>query len=332
MDALVRETPEEPVRGMIARLAARAGGEIRPDDAETRAYLGAIPVVRSADEGAILRSLAGFKGAALEDGTVAGRGPTREAALVAVSSICFVCYVKFVADALAVSRRGEKLDTETRRLLEIAFNPARRPPEALPPLTAGPFDDASSARAAIAEAGNATVALGLVDACFGNVSYRVREALHLSRSGAPLDGLEGRIDLVPLDGSGPAPRTASSELAAHRGIVEKTGARAVLHCHPRHAVVASLDCDRGACPDRGSCHLRCPYPRSAGGAPIVPGETGDGPCGSCRTLPPALAGRSAAIVHGHGVFAIGRVDFGEALAATVAVERACFDDVALRLL
>jgi len=91
-------------------------------------------------------------------------------------------------------------------------------------------------------------------------------------------------------------------------------------------VTLSLDCDRPDCPDRGQCHLRCPAKRTAGGAIIVPGETGSGACGICHTLPPALRGGNAAIVLGHGLFATGRRDFNEAFAALLGTENACREE------
>jgi hypothetical protein len=64
----------------------------------------------------------------------------------------------------------------------------------------------------------------------------------------------------------------------------------------------------------------------------VPGEIGAGAHGLCHTVPGALAGHRAAIVYGHGVFTAGAVDFTDALQSLVDVERACFDDIAGRLL
>lgn len=53
------------------------------------------------------------------------------------------------------------------------------------------------------------------------------------------------------------------------------------------------------------------------------GEVGAGPSGLYRTLPPALLGCDAAIVHGHGLFAAARGDFRGAFDAMSGIERAC---------
>ena len=332
INSLLWCAPKEPYRAMIEALASRSKGAIRPEDSETRTFLHEIPVVRAFDAAEIACALSHRRCAVLADGSVVSHGTVSpEEAFISFSSVLFACYVKYVADALKSLRSGEKKDAETRRLLSVAFDPARRLPDAAPALSRGPFEGEIPARAAVVEAGRTTVALGLVDSHFGNVSYLAKGALHISQTGSSLDELEACIDSVPLDGSSSAGITASSELTAHRRIVEKTHARAVLHGHPRHAVIASLDCDRDDCEGRGSCHLRCAHERFAGSAPIVPGEVGCGPHGLCNTVPFALEKSPAAIVYGHGVFAIGSVDFNDALAHMMDVERACFDDIAERL-
>lgn len=53
------------------------------------------------------------------------------------------------------------------------------------------------------------------------------------------------------------------------------------------------------------------------------GEIGAGPTGLYRTLPSALVGSDAAIVHGHGVFTVARGDFRGAFDALSGVEQAC---------
>jgi len=288
----VRCAPKEPYRAMIAALAARSGGRIVPQDAEGRVILVDLPVPRSTGAGDLAEALAGRRAAALADGGLVLADATAAAAFDAFSSACFACYVKFVVDALAARKRGGSLGAGERRALALALDPSRRPPERAPDLSRGPFADADSARAAVIAAGRATVALGLVGASFGNASYAVGGSLHISETGAPLDELEGRIVSVPLDGSGQAVQKASSELAAHLRIVREAGARAVLHGHPRHAVIASL-------------------------AP-----------GRFQSLPDALADHPVAIAPGHGAFAAGRVDFNEALQALLDVERRCFDEIA----
>jgi ribulose-5-phosphate 4-epimerase/fuculose-1-phosphate aldolase len=330
---IARLAPREPYRGMMALLAARSGGAIRPDDAEARAILREIPVADAADADGLARGRSGHGCVVLADGSaVVIAAATPDEAFVSFSSACFACYVKFVADALAGVRGGAALGAKERRLLALAFDPALRPPEAAPKLARGPFDGERAAREAMVEAGRATVRLGLVGASFGNLSYAAGGRLHISRAGAALDEIEEGVVSVRRDGSGAARSEASSELAVHLGILDRTRASAVLHGHPRHAVIASLDCDRDGCPGRGACHQRCDERRSAAGAPIVPGEEGAGPRGSRHAVPDALVYHPAAIVYGHGVFTTGAIDFTDALQSLVDVERKCFDEIAKRLL
>jgi ribulose-5-phosphate 4-epimerase/fuculose-1-phosphate aldolase len=101
---------------------------------------------------------------------------------------------------------------------------------------------------------------------------------------------------------------------------------AVLHGHPKFAVILSMDCDREPCEAREECHIRCPEERFIGAVPIVSGEVGTGPFGLCQTVPPAMEGREAVMVYGHGLFTMGRDDFNDALARLLAVERLCREE------
>jgi len=126
-----------------------------------------------------------------------------------------------------------------------------------------------------------------------------------------------------MDGSSCVGITASSELSAHRAIVARGTHRTVLHGHPKFSVILSLACEEKNCELRGQCHLRCPRPRQAAGFPIVSGEVGTGPYGLCHTVPPALVGHRGVIVHGHGVFTVGKTDFTDAFSALLEIENAC---------
>jgi ribulose-5-phosphate 4-epimerase/fuculose-1-phosphate aldolase len=59
------------------------------------------------------------------------------------------------------------------------------------------------------------------------------------------------------------------------------------------------------------------------GVPVVAGETGGGPYGLDRTVPPAVAAHKAAIVYGHGVFSCADMDFNNALGRMVTLEQIC---------
>ena len=319
--------PAEPYRTILEFLAGREAPAIRPRDCETRTFFHDIPVVPRPVAAEAAEALSRRKGAYLPGlGILAHGALSPEQPFVTVSSVAFAGFVKFFSDYLAAVRAGDVDAAFTAALARaVAFLPS--PPAAVPELARGPFADAGQALAAMAEAGRATVALGLVDSVFGNISYNLDGVLAISQTGSALDELAGAVDLCPLDGSSCAGLTASSELAAHAALARLDGRRAILHGHPKFAVVMSMDCaDAAACPRRDACHVACQAARFVGDVPIVPGEVGCGPRGLVHTMPPALAagsGRRGAIVLGHGVFTMGRDDFGEALAALCAIETLC---------
>ena len=319
--------PSEPWSSMIGLLTGQGGGPIRPSDCESLTFLHEIPVAPGMDAG-ILAGLLGRRRSAIVPGPgIAAWGAVSpEQAFVSTSSMYFAYFVKFMADYLDALEAGRRPPDPWRRVVEAVREGAGDFPCGAAggmELAAGPFRTESEVRAAIAEAGARTVESGLVDSYFGNVSWLLDGVLYISQTASSLDELQGAVDACPLDGSSCAAITASSEYMAHVEALRVTGADGILHGHPRFAVIASLACGRPSCPDRGSCHLRCPHGRHAGGVPIVSGEVGAGPSGLYRTLPPALLGCDAAIVHGHGLFAAARGDFRGAFGAMSGIERAC---------
>lgn len=337
ISSLIALRPREPYGSIIEHLATQARDRvIRPEDSETRTFLHEIAVSQETSAAAILAVLRRRKCVVLPGGRLVTIGTvTLEQAFVTMSSVCFACFVKLHCDALLAARIG-KLDSVTRRLIESAQtidDEFRRQVGPTPALLPGPFEDEASARLAICQAGRATVERRLVDSYFGNVSYRTGDTLHISQTGAALDELEHCIDPVPLLGGSSVGLTASSELRAHRGALETTGKRAVLHGHPRYTVSLSLDCERRAeCPNAACCHTDCDKARFIADVPIIPGEVGSGRHGLYRSLPEALRGRRGAIVYGHGLFTVGAIDFREAFQALEDIETHCKNEVALRLL
>lgn len=312
--------PAEPYRAILEFLAAREAPAIRPRDCETRTFFHDIPVIERPDAALVATALSRRKGAYLPGHGILAHGAlSPEQAFITVSSVAFAGFVKFFSDYLAARRAGVR-DGEADRAFETAVAHLPPPPERVPPLLPGPFADRASALAAMAEAGRATVAMGLVDSVFGNISYNLCGTLAISQTGSALDALEGAIDLCPLDGSSCAGLTASSELSAHAALAEKDGRKAILHGHPKFAVIMSMDCDERDCENRDACHIACDKSRFLDDIPIVPGEVGCGPRGLVHTMPPALVGRRGVVVLGHGVFTMGRDDFSEALVALCAIE------------
>lgn len=314
--------PAEPYRTVVDFLAREADGTIFPEDTETRSFFHDLPVAPAFDAREIIAALKERKCV-----IVPGRGivtfgtVSPEQAFITFCSACFAAFVKFFADFLAEIRRG-RVDPGLEEAFRRAVSYLDPPFAAMPPLRKGPFGDAEAVPGAIVEAGRAIGACRLVDSYSGNISLLLGKVLYISQTGSSLDTLAGSIDAVPLDGSSCTGITASRDFSAHRQIVLYTGRRTVLHGHPRFSVILSLDCDRRDCPERGFCHLRCPGERSAGGVPIVPGESGTGRYGLCRTVPPALQDHPGVIVHGHGVFTAGGEDFNEACSALLSIENA----------
>lgn len=316
----------EPYRTMVDFLASRAQEAITPCDCETRTFQHDLPVVADFTAEALASALKRRKCAIVPgQGVVAHGTVSPEQAFVSVSSVCFACFVKFFADYLNAKRQGT-----VDEAFQAAFDQVRGflpPPTVdLPPLMAGPFTTREQVVQAMIQAGQATVDYHLVDSYFGNVSYCLDQTLYISQTGSSLDELTDCIDPCPLDGSSCSGLTASSELVAHQGVILRTRGQAILHGHPRFSVILSMDCPKEDCPHLGRCHVDCPEKRFVGDIPIVPGEVGTGPKGVATTMPPAMLGHRAVVVHGHGIFALGQTDFREAFRTLLEVENYCREE------
>lgn len=145
-------------------------------------------------------------------------------------------------------------------------------------------------------------------------------------TGKVLHELRGCIDPCPIDNSSCAGITASSELSAHKGIYSGGNSKAILHGHPKFCVIMSLFCNKFDCSTRGLCHLKCTEKRFIRDVPVVPGEVGTGIYGLCNTLPPAMKGNRGVIIHGHGLFTVGKNDFCDAFYNLVDIENMCLDE------
>ena len=329
--------PAEPYRTVMDFLAARAASgakasgkppAITPDDSETRCFLGKIPVVRRFSAEAAATGLAGASCVIVENkGILAVDGSSGKAGLAGLytrfSAACFAVFVTFFKDFLADSRDG-RLSPGSRKAFSRAAAHLPPAPAFGGGLATGPFETPKAARSAMAEAGKRLVSTGMVDACFGNISWRIGDTLHISRSGSFLDALEHNIASCTLDDPECAGERPSSEYPAHATIVESASVRGVLHGHPLFSVIVSMDCTL-ECDLRGSglCHRHCPHPRRAAGVSIVSGEVGGGPYGLCRTVPACVLADGAAVVYGHGVFTAAERDFNEALFRMAAIENDC---------
>ena len=323
--------PSLPFADFLVRRAGQNETRIIPRDTETRTFLHDIPFLRSietSDDAAlpISRLLANRKGLVVEGVGIVALGPmTVEQAYINYSSIFHAVFVKYLQDVL---NEGFLLPGEA-----LAFRKFRE--EWLRPLTAsgldfrsGPLQDPLEIIAEITAVGRYTVERGLVDSFFGNISVYAGHTIYISQTAASLDELQGCIDPVALDDSSTAGITASSELLAHRLIYETSDARVILHGHPRFSVVMSMLCEEAACTVK-DCWKECPRVRFLGDTPVVAGEIGAG--GLAKRVPPVIAGPGKALVYGHGLFTIGRRDFGEAFRAMVDVENWCREEYFRRL-
>ena len=323
--------PKEPYASIVDYLARHAAGAIYPGDTETRTFLHDLPVIDHFDAADIVGALQRRKCAIIPDkGIITFGTVSPEQAFVVFSSVLFACFVKFHADALTENRAGA-IDTKRLHLLRQIIPLYPPLPSSPPSLDPGPFGSESQIHQAMAQAGELTVEYKLVDSFFGNISYCTKDILYISQTGSSMDELPGYIDACPLDGSSSTGLTASSELSAHLRVITQTNKRAILHGHPKFPVILSLDCDEASCEFAGECHLRCPKDRRIQTVPIISGEVGSGPHGLSKSLPPALEKHPSAIVYGHGLFTTGKIDYNDALANMLEIERLCRDEYLKRV-
>ena len=300
--------PAEPYRSIITQLASDAAS-IGLEDNETRLFLHDLPVVHKLDPEAIAAQLKRRKAAIIPGHGIITYGTvTMEQCYVVFSSVLFSCFVKYFTDYLRKTRNGKSSKAEQAVFDNVIQQLAPTEKEVVH-LQNGPFATESDVYQAISEVGKPVVGNGLVDSVMGNISYRFNDTLYISQTGSFLDELEGCIDPCPLDNSACTGITASTELPAHVRIVTETPFRAILHGHPKFAVIMSLVCARTDCKFQGLCHTKCPEERRIQDIPIVPGESGSGPKSLSNTVPEALKMSSGVVVYGHGVFTADENDF-----------------------
>jgi len=325
INSLLLAQPAEPYRSIIEYLAKNSNGVIYPKDCETRTFLHDLPVAHEFDPENIINLLKKRKSAITEEGVITLGTITPEQAFVTFSSVCFACFVKFFSDYLLFSKQDvpEDIEKAFNKIVPKLPKLTKYPPKP-PSLMKGPFSKENEVYRAIEEAGKLMVDYNLVDSYFGNVSFRMGNTLYISQTTSSLDELSGHIDPCPLDNSSCAGITASSEFSAHKRIVMNTDYKAILHGHPKFAVILSMYCGE-KCEFRikDECHIRCPQRRFINDIPVVAGEVGTGRYGLCNTVPSAIIGRKGVIVYGHGLFAVGKDDFNEAFENLLNIEKMC---------
>jgi ribulose-5-phosphate 4-epimerase/fuculose-1-phosphate aldolase len=332
--------PREPYRTILRELTRtdrpmfpRSQGadgieSITPMDCETRTFFHDIPVLERFTVDDVVKALSRRKSVVVGGERVATYGVvTPEQAFVSFSSTCFSTFVAYFYDSLkyfeACRVREVEADAEFAGIFDrVCAALSGIAPGEMPCLAGGIPKDEDEVVRRLVEAGKALVQAHLVDSYFGNISYIFDGAAYISQTGSSLDELETCIDRVPLDGTSSVGITASSELSAHTSIYRSTGLSAILHGHPKFSVIMSMDCPHREC-QRLDCFKSCPEKRSISGIPIVPGEIGRGPTGLMHTVPPAMRDGHGVIVHGHGVFTAGAVDFSEPFDRLVEIEEKC---------
>lgn len=334
INSLICVEPTAPFLIIFRFLTSRYPETITPGDCETRTFLHDVPVIRDFASASILTHLRRRKSVVVASGDtirlITFGGVSPEQAFVSLSSVCFSAFVLFFADYLADCRQGT-ITEDQQQAFDKVIEQLEPPHKTSPVLEAGPFSSEQQVYRAIIEAGRFTVDYGLVDSYFGNISYRLDQTIYISQTGSSLDELAGCIDPCPMDESSCAGITASSELVAHDEIYKNTDNRAILHGHPKFAVILSMDCSDFDCINRDHCHIKCTKKRSIADIPIVPGEVGTGPTGLCHTLPPAIQNKRGVIVWGHGLFTVASDDFNAAFKHLLEIENMCREEFFARI-
>jgi len=153
-------------------------------------------------------------------------------------------------------------------------------------------------REEISKFGRKVVASGLTYAHFGNISLLSDGKILITSTGSMLDEI-GVDEVIEIDPQAPCPADAlaSCEAPVHRAIYERTNARAVIHTHSPYAVATSILEEGPFEPMDGE------GARFLGTVPIIDGEMGS--LDLAKKASYALIFNRAAIVRGHGVFAVG---------------------------
>jgi L-fuculose-phosphate aldolase len=157
---------------------------------------------------------------------------------------------------------------------------------------------------------------GMISMHGGNLSIKKGENLVISRSGSKLGYLQ-ETDLVEtgIDKDDTATKLASSELAVHRAIFQKTLFSAVVHAHPTHAIALSFLSDKITPADEGGKLFIPVVPVIGFGKEPVPG-------GFAPEIAEALKDHAVVLVHRHGSFARG-MTLEEAYVITELLEESC---------
>ncbi|MCC7364671.1 MAG: class II aldolase/adducin family protein [Dehalococcoidia bacterium] len=143
------------------------------------------------------------------------------------------------------------------------------------------------------EVGRDLYQLGLVTSHGGNLSIRDGSAMWITGTGTMLGRLKERhIARVFADGAHAGP-TPSSDTMLHTAVYALTGAGAVVHAHPRHAIALSFETTTFTPEDfEGKLHLQ--------DVPVIEQGTAQ-----LERVAGALQSRLVVLLRGHGAYARG---------------------------
>jgi ribulose-5-phosphate 4-epimerase/fuculose-1-phosphate aldolase len=322
ISSLLFSPPAEPYRTIVDYLA-KYTEVITLKDNETRTFLHDLPVVEEFSSKPIIAQLNRRKGIIIRGQGIMTYGTVSpEQPYIVFSSILFACFVKFFSDFLQCSKK-KNIPPEFGKAFEKVMEHLPPSPDIHLELKRGLFKTEEEVYSGICEVGKKVMQYGLVDSVMGNISYLLNGTLYISQTGTFLDELEGYIDACPMDQSSCVAITASTELPTHMQIARNSTNLAILHGHPKFAIIMSMICKKEECEFKNFCHIKCPENRSIRDIPIVPGESGSGPLSLSQTVPKALEHHRAVIVYGHGVFTTGDKDFNLPFNQLMEIEIKC---------
>jgi L-fuculose-phosphate aldolase len=133
----------------------------------------------------------------------------------------------------------------------------------------------------------------------GNISVRIGDRLVITRRGAQLGALRpGDLVETGVDTDDSGIAMASSEIVVHRAIYQRTNAQAILHTHPPHGLVLSLELDEIIPMESEGSYL-------LHRVPVVTAEKTIGSDESAQVVSRALGEYKLCMLRGHGLFATG---------------------------
>lgn len=150
---------------------------------------------------------------------------------------------------------------------------------------------------AFRQVGEDLFAQRLISATAGNFSVRTKEGFLITKSGVQKARLTPE-DLVEVPLWGPFPEGASVESVIHREVYQRTGAKAIVHAHPRVAVALSLHLEHLVPLDlEGQYYLK--------EVPVLSPKTVSATSEAASAVAEALGKHRACLLRGHGAFAVG---------------------------